>query len=213
MWDTESQWVSIARRVCLDHENSFIGIWNASTLSDPYMNRLKQTYESCICEELTPGSRKFLEKPIFVQLAKILSSLWGTRKTNFPVYKFRLLDHILSQMNPFYTSHSATLSFILILSTYLCPGLVMASSFRVFHFSFYALNIFAVLATCSISFSFVWSAVHLCLIEAANYEAYNYVLSPPPVTSTTLYPNTELRNFFELQIYAAWEKRRADAWC
>lgn len=177
MWDTESQWLSIARRVCLEHENSSIGIWNASSLSDPSMNRLTQTYRSYICEELTPGSRNFLEKPIFVQLVTILSALCGNRRRIFLFTSFDFWTTYGARWIHSTPSHSTTLRFILILSSYLCPSLVMISSFRFFHFSFYALNIFAVLATCSISFSFTWTAVHLYLIETTNYEAYNYVLS------------------------------------
>jgi len=177
MWDTESQWLSIARRVCLEHENSFIGIWNASSLSDPSMNRLTQTYRSYICEELTSGSRNFLEKPIFVQLVTILSALCGNRRRIFlftSSYFWTIHGASWIHSTP---SHSTTLRFILILSSYLCLGLVMVSSFRVFHFSFYALDIFAVLTASSISFSFIWTAIHLYLIEATNYEAYNFVLS------------------------------------
>lgn len=41
----------------------------------------------------------------------IICLVWNS-KTNFPVYKFPLLDHILSQMNPFYTFTFRKLKFL-----------------------------------------------------------------------------------------------------
>lgn len=202
MWDTESQWLSIARRICLEHGNPFIGIWNASSLSDPYMNQLTQTYESCLCEELTPGSRKFIEKSIVVHLVKILSSLCGTRRGIVLFTSSRFW--ITSWARWIYSapSHSSTLRFILILSSYLRPGLVMVSSSHVFHFKFYALKVYCAryclhpifLYLISRSFIFDWKPPIMKLIIM--------YFSPSPCYFTTLFPNTEWtpQLFFELQM-------------
>ena len=126
------------------------------------------------------GQQKFPSETDIRSISHNIICLVWNSKSNFPVYKFRLLDHILSQMNPFYTftvhKLKVQINIILLPKPRSRNGLL----FHVFHFRFYALKFFVVLATCSISFSFIWWAVHLYLIEAANYEAYNYVLSPSP---------------------------------
>jgi len=106
----------------------------------------------------------------------IICLVWKS-KTNFPVHKFRFLGHIRSQMNPFYTFTFHNLKVHINIILLPMPRSRNGLFFSRFHFSFYAPNVFTVPATCFISFSFIWTAVYLYLIEATNYEAYNYVLS------------------------------------
>lgn len=141
---------------------------------------------------------------MIVQLVKILSALCRTRRriilctgSGFRTTYFTGRIHSTP-------SQSTTLRFILILSSYLVPGLVTVSSFHTFHFSFHALNVFVVLATCSTPFSFVRFAVPLYLIEAANYEIYNYVIFFFPLLLSQLYIQIlNSATFLKLRMYAA----------
>lgn len=160
------------------------------------MNRLTQNYASCIREELSPGSRNFLQKPIFVQLVTILSALCGTRSRIFLFTSSDFWTTYWARWIHSTPSHSTNLRFKLILSSYLSPGLVMVSYFTSCISVFMPLSSLLCWLPAPSHFpSFDEPSIYIWLKPPIMKLIIMFFLLPP-VTSTNLSPSTELRKFF-----------------